>query len=310
MLSREQKVEQWLSVSGSSDEEEALNLVKTWDLDHIPTTGRIYLGNKFAVSESGAIAISSIEKPSLSVIYPETDHQPRPLSGDYSYRCVEFVTLSGVEYLAASCNNDSSLHLVDPETRSHNVVYQFRSDKKPVAMNLCVIDDSMVACATLDHSSDGVYNCHVLSVTPDKWLLSGTLKLRPNVEDVYDMSYMKTSDGTACLLLCFPIDGLVQAVEVIGGRTRWRCGEQQLGEGARPWGVCADTHDHVVYVTDRFQNKLHVLAGDDGAVIRSISLYQYGIVVPFSVRVHHENLYISHKKKKYSFSKFIVGALD
>ena len=299
-----------MSVSGSSDEEEALNLVKTWDLDHIPTRERIYLGNKFAVSESGAIAISSIEKPSLSVIYPGTDDPPRPLSGDYSYRCVEFVTISGVEYLAASCSNDSSLHLVDPETRSHNIVYQFRSDKKPVAMNLCVIDDSTVACATLDHSSDGVYNCHVLSVTPDKWLLSGTLKLRPNVEDVYDMSYMKTSDGSPCLLLCCPIDGLVQAVEVIGGRIRWRCGEQQLGEGARPWGVCADTHDHVVYVTDRFQNKLHVLAGDDGAVIRSISLYQYGIVVPFSVRVHHENLYISHKKKKYSFSKFIVGALD
>ena len=287
--------------------------MKTWDLDHIQTTGRIYLGNKFAVSESGAIAISSIEKPSLSVIYPGTDDQPLPLSGDYSsYRCVEFITISGVEYLVASCNNDSSLHLVDLEKMTHKVVYQLDSDKKPVAMNICAIDDKTVACATLDHSSDGIYNCYVLSVTPDKWLLSGILKLRPNVEDVYDMSYMKTSDGTTCLLLCCPIDGLVQAVEVIGGRTRWRCGEQQLGEGARPWGVCADvdTHDDVVYVTDRFQNKLHVLAGDDGAVIRSISLYQYGIVVPFSVRIHHENLYISHKKKKYSFSKFIVGALD
>ena len=120
------------------------------------------------------------------------------------------------------------------------------------------------------------------------------------------MCYIKTLDGTSCLILCCPYDECVQAVEMIGGQVRWQTGVEQMGAKCYPWSICTDG-DNIVYVADPLQRKLHLLAIEDGAAIRCISLRQLGVEFPLYVRAHDGYIYIGHEdrnRKKLQISKF------
>ena len=116
---------------------------------------------------------------------------------------------------------------------------------------------------------------------------------------------MKTADGTPCLLLCSPDDRNVQAVEIVGGRIRWKVGEQQIGY--LPWSICID-ENNTVYVADTYRCRIHILSGEDGSTIRSINLRPYDVWYPGCVRVYDQNIYIGYvdnSRKKYQISKFM-----
>ena len=106
------------------------------------------------------------------------------------------------------------------------------------------------------------------------------------------------------MLLACPNDGNVQAVEIVGGRIRWKVGKQQIGEGFYPLSICTD-ENNTVYVADSAKCRVHILSGEDGSVIRSINLKPYGIY-PSCVRVYEEHIYIGHKyeSNKYQIKKF------
>ena len=115
---------------------------------------------------------------------------------------------------------------------------------------------------------------------------------------------MKTVDGTPCLLLSCPNDRNVQAVEIVGGRIRWKVGMQQMGEKCCPWSIYTD-ENNTVYVTDWDYQRIHILSGEDGSATRSINLYPYGVRDPHCVRIHDEHIYIGHmdeSSKKYQIS--------
>ena len=268
-----------------------MSLVKSWDLEHIQ-----YIYN-FAISESEIIAIAS--QPSLSVIYPMTDKPPFILSADKSYACVIFFRVSDQrEKLAATCTNDSSIHVRDsPDSRDSRVVYRLKSGRRKL-MNLCVIDDRTVGYGEVDAPGDGFCKVYILNTDSEReWILRTTINLATGVKSIYDMCYVKTLDGTSCLVLCCPYDGYVQAVEMIGGNIKWKTREEQLGAKFYPWSVCTDGSNSLC-VADPLQGKLHFLSIEDGTAIRSLSLKHCGIGFPLYVRAQNEFIYVGHEDRK------------
>ena len=112
--------------------------------------------------------------------------------------------------------------------------------------------------------------------------------------------------GTSCLLLCIPPDNRIMAVEMVGGKTRWEVGKQQMGERFYPWSICTDD-DNTVYVTDYCHNMIHMLSAEYGSVITSIDARHYGMWNLIAVRFHDHHLYVEHYTDsgcKYRISKF------
>ena len=65
-------------------------------------------------------------------------------------------------------------------------------------MNLCLIDHITMAYGEVHSSPDGFYKIHILNMETDEWSLQNTVHVKGQ-KYVWDMSYMKTSDGTqAC----------------------------------------------------------------------------------------------------------------
>ena len=96
------------------------------------------------------------------------------------------------------------------------------------------------------------------------------------------------------------------AVEMVGGKTRWVVGKEQMGEKFDPWSICTD-ENNTVYVADFHQQAIHLLSAEDGSVIRSIDARHYGMWNPVAVRIHHQHLYVEHYRSpgyKYVISKF------
>ena len=268
-----------------------MTLVKSWNLEHIQY---IY---DFTVSESETVAIAS--QPSLSVLYPVTNRAAFILSADKSYACVIFFRTSGQrEKLAATCTNDSSIHVWDSlDSRDSRVVYRLKSGRRKL-MNLCVIDERTVGYGEVDAPGDGSCKVYILNTDTEKeWILSSTICLTTGVKSIYDMCYVKTLDGTSCLVLCCPYDGYVQAVEMIGGNIRWKTREQQLGAKFYPWSTCIEGSTNLC-VADPLQGKLHFLSIEDGAAIRSLSLKHCGIGFPLYVRAQNEFIYVGHEDRK------------
>ena len=110
----EKKVGHWLSrhEQPSGEHDQTLKLLKTWDLLHVKTRETtVNRGNRFSISNSRAIGISCFEKPSLSVMYPDTDKATVILSDSNQYYDATFVKAFGKEYLAAACDEDDCLYL-------------------------------------------------------------------------------------------------------------------------------------------------------------------------------------------------------
>ena len=123
----------WLSQQqdlSPGEHDQTLKLVAAWDLIHVNTRGQmVYAGNSFSISESGAIGISCREKPSLSVMYPNTDEVPTILSHSKVYHLATFLKVSGKEYLAAACLDDGCLYLWDIEYKMARKVFDPRLPK-------------------------------------------------------------------------------------------------------------------------------------------------------------------------------------
>ena len=286
--------------------------VETWDVDFAETTVyKLHAVNRFAVSESGAIAMTCSERPLLAVVYPDTDKSRTVLSEDKIYRSASFVKISNREYLAASCSEDSCLYLWDTESKMSKKVFDpnLWQDRRFKCMNMFKIDESTIGYGETSTSLGGSRRVFILKTGIDDWTLTETLPFC-TPKNIWDICYKKMADGRSCLVLCVPYDYRIMAVEMTSGKTRWEVGEQQMGKEFNPWSICTDDND-TIYVADHNQNMIHKLSTEDGSVITCIDVRQYGIVNPFTVRVQNEYLYVEYyenpgdKNKVTRFKKLI-----
>ena len=300
----------WLSHQQQARSEvadQALVLFETWDLDHVKIGEyRVFPSNRFSISESGTIGISCEESPSLSVMYSDTDKPPVILSDRKKHSSATFVKIGGKEYLATARSDDGCLYLSDIELKTSKKVFHLRMSKSQPDkdMNIFKIDDDTIGYGEVYPSPDGSRRVFFLKTGKRQWNISLTLKLfAPKY--IWDTCF-KYLNGSPCLLLCIPGGNRIMAVEMIGGKTRWEVGKQEMGERFYPTSICTD-EDNTVYVTDYWENKIHQLSVEDGSVITSIDLHHFGIACPFTVRVLGQHLYVEHYRNpgdKYAISKF------
>ena len=306
-------VAEWLtSKQHSTSDTRQLILVNRWDLEHLVSKPDSYIS--FAVGQSGWIGVMCFEnglnqgKPSWMHPSKDKPSPDEPTSGQYS-GCPVFVT-ADKEYMAIY-DKHKIIHTWYLENNTQRVVFYFKSKSatptKP--KNLCVIDDNTVALGDVYPATDGTTKVFMFETGVKKWTLRNILTLTTNVQAIPDMCFVKTLDGTPCLVLSCPLDGYLQAMELIGGRMKWQTGRQQKGLGFLPLSICAG-RNNTLYVTDPDQCKLYLLSTDDGAVIDSVNLSQYDIVCPVSVRARGEHVHIAHRrakeKNKWQISSFTI----
>ena len=316
LLEGDFKVEGWLSQQEESDtiglggKYKSLQFIKKYTLDHVRADDKIVNAtNSFAISESGAIGISCVEGPSLSVMYIDTDRPPVILSNDMTYRSTTFIKISRKEYLAAADDDDGCLYLWDIESRTSRKVFDPKLPIDKLAqMNICKIDKNTIGYGEVNASLDGSRRVFLLKMDTEELTLSATLKLfTPG--DIWNMCHTEMSAGTSCLLLCIPTARCILAVESEDGRTRWEVGKQQMGEEFEPRSICTDQND-CVYVADFGHDTIHLLSSSDGTVIKRFDVGSYyGIQNVFTVRFYDQYLFVEHKihtqkVKKYAILKF------
>ena len=268
----------------------------------------LYCSNRFSVSEAGVIGVSCVEKPSLSVIYPDANKSTVVLSNKKLYHSVTFMKVSGKEFLAAAGNEDGCLYLWDIQAKTARKAFDPKLPRKQryKDMIICKINENTIGYGEVRASPDGSRRVFLLKTdSTEEWSLTGTLRFF-TPHDIWDMCYLSLPSGTApYLLFCMPYDHSVMAVEVIGGRTRWEVGEQEMGEEFFPWSICTDDN-HTIYVTDYGHNATHLLSAEDASVITSVYFHHYGIANPFTMRIHDQNLYVQYYQEpgKYLISQF------
>ena len=279
-------------------------LLETIKADHVEVDHRhLGLFNNFTLSQlSGSIGTASTwDKPSLSLMHPCTDKPPLVLSRDHKYGSAVFVTISGRDYLAAASKDH--IHLWNLAENTSCVVYKFKEQN---VWLMCLIDERTVACVVVGTSSDGFSHIYILKTDTEMWTLSSTHLVKVD-HSASDIAYVKTSDGTPCLVLSYSSStSLVQSVELVGGKIRWHVDQQQMSEKFYPRSICTD--GNTVFITDPGQYLLHLLSVDDGSVITSINLRPFGFSLSSCVRLHGEHLLVGHVNKKgdtYCISTFI-----
>ena len=170
---------------------------------------------------------------------------------------------------------------------------------------LCAIDERTVACmAESTSSNEGFSQIRLLNTDSERFERTGTLRIKAD-EVMTDTCNVKTTDGTPCLLLAFPLKKVVQCVEMVGAKVRWQVDTQQMGRPFYPWSICTD--DTMVVIADPFLSKLHVFSVEDGSAITSINLHPFGIINPSCVHLQGEHIFVGHvnqKKDTYCISKF------
>ena len=303
IFSRDRKVEYWLqqqqcqsvtNICGAHAQKtgQSLSLVQTWECG--PADGHS-LSNKIAVGGNDAISIVSLHKsPPLCVIYPNLNKQEFGLTENKLYSSAVFIQKGNKQFLAAACVGENSIHLWDVEHSTYRAVY-FKRTFEPRSMNIFVIDDNTVGYGEAKPTGNSC-KVFILNTDDEKWNLSNTLSFNTTFGYIRDMCYAKTPDGTPCILLCCPHDSCVQAVEMVGGRTRWQCDKQQMGQMFKPWSICPDEESAVFVVdVDRFQ--FHTLSSEDGSALLSVSLIQCGIMFPFCVRYDDGYVYVGYVHK-------------
>ena len=307
------KVGHWLSEQynmKSSEDDQSRVLVDTWKVDHVQIREdkTIYLSNRFSISESGAIGISCGETPSLSIMCNGTDKSPAVLSTEKPfYRSATFLKVHGTESLAAAGLLDGCLYFWNIESKTAKKVFdpKLPSEWTYKSMVICKIDESTIGFGEMNASTDGSRRVFILNTDKEEMTLSSTLRLF-SPGPIFDMCYTEVEGGTPCLLLCIPVSHSLMAVEMIGGKTRWQVGKEQMGEKFFPVSICTDDYN-TVYVAD-FSLMIHLLSVADGSVIKQINGKNYGIYDIFTVRFHDHHLYVEHVnyelKRKYAISKF------
>ena len=302
-----------LTVEHQTGDTSQMNLLETINIDLTPVSEpRLSLLSRFSLSQSSSsIAIGSpLMEPSLSVIYPGTDKTPLILSKDDGYTSVLFMIISGKEYLVAAC--DDEIRLWNLEKNASSVVYKFNELND---WHVCAIDERTVACAAELPDWNGSYKIYILNTDTEKFHKSSTMrvkmistKVRQPISDTY---FLKTGDGTACLLQIFsPINRFIHCVEIVGGKVRWQVGQEQMGESFIPQSACTD--GSTVFVANAVM-MLYLLSVEDGSVLTSINLFPFDITFQSCVRLQGERLFVGHMKKTldtYSISKFIKPSIQ
>ena len=290
----------------------ALNLLETLNVKHIKLESpETFLSTTFAMSQqSHSFGIASRgAKPSFSIMYPGTDKAPLVLSRDGQFSSALDITIAGQEYLVASSKED--IHLWNLANNTSSVVYKFKEQKD---WHICVIDERTIACvAELPTSGRHFSNIYILNTDSEKFNLNSKIPMRAE-GTITDICYVKTTDHISCLILSKPVSGLIQSLEMVGGKVHWQLSMQQMGQSFHPFSICTD--GNIVFVADVGNIKLYLLSVDDGAVITSISLVPFGIRFPICVRLQGELLYVGYElqKETYCISKFTkpspVSGLD
>ena len=285
----------------------AVTLLEATKVNHIVSVGEnISFTTTFSVSEiSGSIAITSL-KPSLSIMHPGTDKPitDKPiltLSRGKQWYSVLFISISDQEYLAIAFRDN--LYLWNSARNTSSVAYKFQ---KIALWHLCVIDENTISCGEELPSADGISKVYILILNTDskKFTLSNTLHVKSD-EEITDMCHAKMTDGAACLLLSSPYKGLVQCVEMVGGKLRWQVYQPKMGGPSLPWSICTD--GSTVFVLSPVDNKLNLLSIDDGSMITTINLRPFGVRLPSCIRLYREHMCIGHmdeKRETYCISKF------
>ena len=186
VLQIEKKVGHWLSHQHditSGDDVQPWKLVATWNVDHVKLGIGVYGSNSFSVSESGGLAISCYENPSLSVIYPDTENAPVILSNDTKYHSPTFLKISGKECLAASCGEDGCLYLWDTEAKTSKKAFDPKLAKY---MNISKLRDNTIGCAEKYASPDESRRVFILKTAKEEMTLSSTLRLF-TPDDIFDV---------------------------------------------------------------------------------------------------------------------------
>ena len=240
-------------------------------------------------------------------MYPDTDKMAVTLSYSKEYCSATFMKVFGKEYLAASCLDDGCLYLWDIESKTSKKVFdpKLHKDQSEKGMNIFNINESTIGYVEAYASPDGSRRVFILKTDTQELTLSSTMRLF-TPSGICDMFYTEMDGGTPCLLLCIPFAYCIMAVEMVGGKTRWEAGKEEMGESFFPWSICTD-EGNIVYVVDFQQNTIHLLSAEDGSVITSIDAHHYGIVNPVAVRFHDQHLYVEHYRNpgdKYAISKF------
>ena len=275
----------------------AVALHEMMEANHIvPVKRFISPQTTFAVSEmSGSIGISPLEaKPSLSVICPGTGKSVHVLSRNEGYTSTLFLSISDEEYLATALRN--RIHIWSLAKNITGEAYEF---EETGIWHLCVIDERTIACVGQEPCPNGITKVYILNTDSGKFSLSSTLRVKAG-RGITDICFVKTTDGTACLLLSFPVDNFIQSVEMVGGKVRW-----QKAGSLRPWSICTD--GSTVFIVDPAMNTLRLLSVEDGSSVTSISLYPFGIDLPSCIRLQGDYLVVGHMNKKgdtYCISKF------
>ena len=276
--------------------------------DHIvPAGGSISPFTTFSVSEkSGSVGIAVLKaKPSLSAIFSGTDKPVHILSIDEVYVSTSFLTISDEEFLATTSTDRIQIWGLTKNTSREACRFE-----ESGLWHLCAIDERTVACVAELPTSDGFSKVYILNTETEKFHLSSTLRVKTGHE-ISDIYFVKTPDGTACLLVSFPTNSRIQLVEMVGGKVRWQVDKNQMGGSSgmrtsfRPWSICTD--GDTVFVVDLIMNSLRRLSVEDGSILTSISLYPFGIKLPSCVRLQGNYLHIGHMNKKgdtYYISKF------
>ena len=313
-MESKRKVEGWLLYRQESDtihlekQNTSVTLVRKWTLDHVQVGPEyIMVANRVTVSETGDIGTSCFENASLAVMFPDTDKASIVLAENEVYRSATFVKIDGKEYLAAAFNQDGCLYLWDMESKTSRKVFDPRlpSEQLYKYMMIFKIDESTIGYGEVMSSPVGSRRVFILQMNTRDWNLTATLKLF-TPHDIWDMCYGKVDDGTPLLFLCIPHDNSIMAVEMIGGRTRWEVGKQQMGETFEPWSICTDDESKTAYIADIRQNKVHMLSASDGTTVGWFNPGYHGIWSIFTVRFYDQHLYVEHRNQesKYAIVKF------
>ena len=279
-----------------------LTLHETIKANHVVLDrGSSSLSTKFSVSElSGSIVIASSEaKPTLSIISPGTDKPPIIFEKDDQHKSALFLSVSNEEYIAAASKD--SIYLWNLVQNTPSVAFKLEAGND---WYLCAIGEKTVACVAEQPSPDGFTKIYTLNTDSEKFTISGTLRLKARGR-IMDMCYVKIADGTPCLLLNLPWTGLVQSVEMVGGKVRWQVDQQKMGGSFRSRSICTD--GSTVFILNARPSKLYLVSVEDGSVLTSISLHRFGIIYPGCVRLQGEHLYVGHLNQKldtYCISKF------
>lgn len=208
-----------------------------------------------------------------------------------------------MDYLAVHCKDEGTIHLWDIEKQKPETVYKLPAERRQIYMNLCVVDETTMAYGERE-STAGIANIHMLKVESGVWSDWSTLKVKGG-ELISDM--MSTQiDGTACLVLCYPEEGIVEAIEIAGGDSIWKKGKEELGEHFRPWSFCID-NSNILHIVD-LQNTVHHVQCNDGTLLQSSDRSSDKMRSPYIIRTQGDFIYIGYKEKQ--GEKFTIAMIN